>query len=125
MKLKTASLLLATAALVTCTSAWSWYMKGETVRFNSSEWNYCQAGARDAAAIMYSRQMGTPLEYSYDAYSETHKKMRAKFIEMAESYPIESTEEKKMEVAEKFTTDMQKGCLMYLKASQRESFADE
>ncbi|WP_312491916.1 hypothetical protein [Pseudomonas cremoris] len=124
MKIKMASVVLAGASLMTCTNAWSWYMKGETVRFSAQEWSYCKAGATDAAAIMYSRQMGTPLEYPYDAYTDTHKKMRAKFIEMAEGYPIESTKEKKMEVAEKFTADMQRGCLMYLKAVQPESFAE-
>ena len=121
---KMASIVLAGAALITCTNAWSWYMKGETVRFNDNEWSYCKAGAMDATSIMYSRQMGTPLEYLYKPYSDTHEKMRAQFIQMAKSYPIEATKEKKMAVTDKFNKDMQRGCLLYLKAVQPESFAE-
>lgn len=124
MTLKMASVLLAGAALITCSHAWCWSMKGETVRFNSKEWDYCKAGAMDAASIMYSRQMGTPLEYLYDAYSDTHKKMRGQFIQMAKSYPVESSEERKMAVVDQFNKDMQRGCLLYLKAVQPESVAE-
>lgn len=124
MKINRVSVVLAGAALMTCTHAWSWYMKGDTIQFNAAERNFCEAGAMDAAAIMYSRQMGTPLSYAYEAYSDIHEKMREKFTKMAEDYPIESTKEKKMAVADKFTNDMHRGCFLYLKVAQPESFAE-
>lgn len=124
MKIRKASIALAGAALITSTHAWSWYMKGDTIQFNAAERNFCEAGAMDAAAIMYSRQMGTPLSYAYEAYSDTHAKMRERVSKMAEDYPIESTKEKKMAVADKFTKDMHRGCFLYLKTSQPESFAE-
>jgi len=75
----------------------------------------------DAASTMYSRQMGEPLEYLYPAYSDTHKMMRVQYIRMAQNFPIENSEEKKMAVGEKFSINIKKTCYMYLMSSQPES----
>ncbi|WP_156355219.1 hypothetical protein [Pseudomonas endophytica] len=127
MKFKMTSLVLASTALITCSNAWAWYMSGETVRFNAAESNLCQQGGLDAAAIMYSRQMGKPLSYPSDEYSApsaSQKEIRVKFLQLAETYPIESTEDKKMAVADKFSRDMRAGCLQYIKVSRPQSFAE-
>ncbi|MFP3518679.1 hypothetical protein SB766_21085 [Pseudomonas sp. SIMBA_077] len=47
-----------------------------------------------------------------------------KFLQLAEAYPIESSEEKKMAVADTFSRDMRAGCFQYIKVSRPESFAE-
>ena len=126
MTSKIISIALAGACLLACSNAWSWWMNGDTVEYSTAEWEYCKLGGTDAALTMLSRQKGTPLSYPYDNVdppSETQKKVRVWLVGYAETYPIESTEEKKMAVADKFSKDMQRGCLQYLKLVKPEDLA--
>ena len=125
MKCEMAAIALAGAGLMACSNAWSWAMDGDTNHFNIAERNFCSSGGTDAAAIMFSRQMGTPLSYPDDEIrppSEQAKNVRSEFVRYAESYPIESTEEKKMAVADKFSKDMRRGCLLYINLTRPEEF---
>ncbi|MCD5970799.1 hypothetical protein [Pseudomonas quasicaspiana] len=118
MRRKVASIVLAGVGCISSFNAWSWTKDGDNIHFNSVEWDFCEKGAMDAAAVMLSRQSGNPLSYPDDERtppSDTQIKVREKFILLAGTFPIETTEEKKMAAVDKFSKEMRSGCLRYLK----------
>jgi len=104
MKGRIASIVFAGAWLISSSSAWSWAMVGDKVKFSEVELSICRLFEHDAAVVILNRQEGYTLDFE-DRFppSVIQMRMRHDMIFEAKAIPIESSPEKRMAVGEKFT----------------------
>lgn len=115
MKGRIASIVFAGAWLISSSSAWSWTMVGDKVKFSDAEWSICRLFEHDAAVVILNRQEGYTLDFE-DRFppTEIQKRVRANMIFEASAIPIESSPEKRMAVGEKFTKRFLGKCFRFL-----------
>lgn len=123
MKGRIASIVFAGAWVIASSSAWSWTMVGDKVKFSEVEVGICRMFEHDAAVIILNRQEGYPLDFADNANSpplQIQSQERANMISAAKAIPIESTPEKRKAVSEQFTKRIFNNCFRFFHDTQPE-----